>query len=469
MTEYTELLPSRVQKQHLTLISTMALIINKMVGTGIFSTPSLILSLSGSIGLSLALWLCGAIVTFCGLSVYLEFGLAMPVNGGEKNYLQRVYRSPAGLIESVYSFQIVLLGFSSANSYAFGKYILFAIGLEDVGDWTSRLVGCGVISVVIWLHICHPYHGTKAFTVLGFIKLLILLLIIFLGFLVFIGAITLDGPPNDNFKDIWVGTSSNNGYSVSVALLQVIYSFKGWENANYVLSEIKDPHRTLKIAAPLSVAVTAVFYFLVILSYYLVIPSSEIKDSGVLIAGIYFRKIFGDTFSSRVLPLLISVSNFGNVLAVAFSHARINQELALENIIPFSKVFSVLKNSLLLHWAVTVIVLIIPPNGDIYQLVVNLYSYPGTWVNALVAGGLIYLHFNRESEHWGNTDWRSHWTACAVFLLSNLFLAVFPFIPPPQGYDSGSRYPYYVFPLTGCGVLLMGVMYWSIRRFKTQI
>jgi amino acid transporter len=444
----------------------MALIINKMVGTGIFSTPSLILSLSGSIGLSLVLWLVGALVTFCGLSVYLEFGLAMPVNGGEKNYLQRVYRSPAGLVESVYAFQIVLLGFSSANSYAFGKYILFALGSQDVSDWASRLVGCLVISTVIWIHICHPYHGTRVFTVLGVIKILVLLLIVMLGLFVYMDLIELDDELNDNFKDIWAGADGNTGYSISVALLQVIYSFKGWENANYVLSEIKDPHRTLKVAAPLSVALTAIFYFFVIVSYYLVIPSQEIKESGVLIAGIFFQKIFGDTFSSRMLPFLISISNFGNVLAVAFSHARINQELARERLIPFPTVFSMLNNSLLLHWLVTILVLIVPPSGDIYQLVVNLYSYPGTWINALVAGGLIYLHFNREKEQWGKTDWRSHWTACAVFLVSNLFLAVFPFLQPPPGYDDGNSYPYYVFPATGCGVLIMGVLYWLVVRYK---
>lgn len=460
MTEYTPLLPSNVHHPHLTLFPTMALIINKMIGTGIFSTPSLILSLSGSIGLSLVLWVIGALVTFSGLSVYLEFGLAMPVNGGEKNYLQRVYRSPRGLVESIYAFQIVLLGFSSGNSYAFGRYLLFALGKHEVSEWLNRLVGCAVITVVIWLHIRHPYHGTRVFTVLRFIKVMILLLVVILGLLVLTGFITLeDTAPNDNFKDIWSGSMTNNGYNVSVALLQVIYSFKGWENANYVLSEIKDPHRTLKIAAPLSVAIAALFYLLVILSYYLVIPSQEIKDSGVLIAGIYFRKIFGDTFSSRVLPLFISISNLGNVLAVSFSHARINRELALENLIPFAKFFSNLNYSLLLHWAVTVIVLVAPPNGDIYQLVINLYSYPGTWINALVAGGLIYLHFNREKEHWGNTDWRSHWTVCLVFLVSNLFLALFPFVPPPQSYDSGS-YPYYLFPVTGCSVLLMGALYW---------
>lgn len=44
------------------------------------------------------LWVIGGILTLCGISVFLEFGLAIPRSGGEKNYLERVYReSPLSL------------------------------------------------------------------------------------------------------------------------------------------------------------------------------------------------------------------------------------------------------------------------------------------------------------------------------------------------------------------------------------
>ncbi|CDR45290.1 CYFA0S17e01024g1_1 [Cyberlindnera fabianii] len=471
--ERQPLLPQHENAPHLGTLAVMSLIINKMIGTGIFSTPSLIFSLCGSIGTTLVLWIIGALVCFCGLSIYIEFGLELPFSGGEKNYLQRVYRNPKGLAESVYAFQIVILGFSSGNAYAFGRYVLFAFGFGE-NDWIARWVGVMVITAVTYLHIYQPYHGTTVFTALGIIKILILALIIILGFLVAVGAIAIDGDASDNFKDIWRPYDGFHGntYNISVALLQIIYSFKGWENANYVISEVKNPHHTLQTAAPLSVAVTAFFYLLVILSYYVVIPYSELKDSGVLIAGIFFRKIFGDTFSSRILPLLISLSNLGNVLAVFFSHARINQELAKEEIIPYSSTFSKLKNSLLLHWVVTVLVLLLPPNGGVYEFVVNLYAYPGTWINVLVAAGLLYLHRHSASEKWGlekgENSWHTHWTACVVFLAANLFLALFPFVPPPPG-THDETLPYYIFPATGCAVLGAGVIYWYSRWKRASI
>jgi amino acid transporter len=52
-----------------------------MVGTGIFATPSTILAMSGSVGLSLFLWVAGTFISATGMAVYLEFGTAIPRNG----------------------------------------------------------------------------------------------------------------------------------------------------------------------------------------------------------------------------------------------------------------------------------------------------------------------------------------------------------------------------------------------------
>ena len=113
--------------QKLSSISCMSLIINKMVGTGIFSTPAIIFKyLEGNVKLYLFLWLVGGIVIFSGFAIFLEFALNLPFrNGGEKNYLIRGFpRAPKGLLGCIYSFLIVLLGFSSGTSYAFGEYVV---------------------------------------------------------------------------------------------------------------------------------------------------------------------------------------------------------------------------------------------------------------------------------------------------------------------------------------------------------
>ncbi|CAH6721767.1 high-affinity methionine permease [[Candida] jaroonii] len=450
-------------------LSAMSLIVNKMIGTGIFSTPSIIFQYcGGNISLYLLLWVLGSLVIGCGMIIYLEYSLNLPIrNGGEKNYLQKVYHPR--FIGFVYSFQIVLLGFSSGNSYAFGKYVLFSIfGDQQFNDSYVKLIGVGCISFCCYLHIVHHKQSNLFFNILGISKILILMLIIFCGALVWLGIIEV--PRSGNFTNMLESQYETNYYSISVALLEIIYSFKGWENANYVLSETSNPYKVLTRSAPLAVVVTTLLYFLVILSYLVVIPKTEIMSSGVLIAGIFFNKIFGETITSKILPLFISVSNFGNVLAVSYAHSMVNKELALENLVPFSSYFQHFNWSMFLHWLVTVVVLVAPPSTEIYEFVVNLYIYPGTWINILLTLGLIYLKLKDDS--WNTEELTSllspkprirfstPWVCIITFLAANLFMALFPFVKPPIA----SVIPYWCFPVIGTGVLVLGGVYYFIEK-----
>ncbi|KAK4209512.1 amino acid/polyamine transporter I [Rhypophila decipiens] len=444
------------------------LILNKMIGTGIFSTPSSIFAATGSVGISLLLWVIGGILTFCGLSVWLEYGLAIPRSGGEKNYLEHVYRHPKYLATCVLASQMILLGFSSGNALAFGRYLLYAAGNELKDSYKARGIGVACVTFATLLHSVAPKWGVRLFNVLGVFKVGVLLFIVFSGFAALAGRLRIE-PPN-NFENAFAiesgeGYSGGGAYAYSNALLNIIYSYKGWENANYVLSEIKDPRRTLTIAAPLAVGGVTILYVLANVAYFAAIPKSDLATSEVIVAGLFFKNVFGDGAGVRVLPVFVALSNLGNVLAVSFAHARVNQELGKEGLLPLSrfwgsnKPFNSPAASLFLHWLVTVIVLLAPPPGPAYNFIVNLYTYPGAWINSFVAGGLIYLHYSKK-ENW-TSGWHTYLPIIVVFLLSNAFLALVPFIPPDGDWNADG-YPYYVFPVVGVVVLLIGAAYWAL-------
>ncbi|KAF3160354.1 hypothetical protein TWF225_003519 [Orbilia oligospora] len=444
------------------------LILNKMIGTGIFSTPSGIFAATGSVGVSLMLWVIGGLLTFCGLSVFLEFGLAIPRSGGEKNYLERVYRSPKYLATSVFLSQMVLLGFSSGNSLAFGRYVLFASGRDIADGWQARGIAIACITFAVLLHGLLPKWGIRLFNVLGVFKVFILLFIVCSGFAALAGHRRIPDPHNfDNAFRLEVGDGYGGGgaYAYATALLRIIYSYKGWENANYVLGEVKNPRKTLSLAAPIAVGGTTILYVLANVAYFAAIPKAELAKSEVIVAGIFFRNVFGDSAGARALPVFVALSNLGNVLAVSFAHARVNQELAKEGLLPYSKFwasnwpYNAPLASLFLHWIVTVIVLVAPPAGPAYNFIVDLYTYPGAWINGFVVAGLIYIQF-KKSENW-TSPWHTYLPISILYLLANIFLAIVPFIPPTGG-SNQDGYPYYVFPIVGVGVLLLGGVYWAL-------
>ncbi|RYP61636.1 hypothetical protein DL771_010055 [Monosporascus sp. 5C6A] len=458
-----ELQIARNSKRQIGIFSAIFLIFNRVIGTGIFATPGAILSLSGSVGLSLFIWVAGMLIAAAGTAVYLEFGTAIPKNGGEKNYLEYVYRKPKFLTTGLYTGYVVLLGWAASNSVVFGEYILHAANVE-VDRWNQRGIGLACVTVAFLIHGLALKWGLRLQNLLGAIKLIIILIIVVAGWVALGGGVKLEKKP-DNFTNAFEGTTGS-AYGVVTALYNVIWSYIGYSNANYALSETKNPVRTLKIAAPLAIAIVSVLYMLVNIAYFAAVPKEEILESGRLVAASLFRNVFGER-AERALSVFVALSAFGNVLSVIFSQGRLVQELGREGILPFSRFwasnrpFNAPLAGLFEHWLVSVIIMMAPPPGDAYNFILNVISYPLAIVNAFVAAGLLYLYLNRKSWNW-NPPISATLPVVVFFLLSNIYLVVAPFVPPPEGQNAYETLPYWIHCIVGFAIIFAGGVYWLV-------
>ncbi|EFX05089.1 high affinity methionine permease [Grosmannia clavigera kw1407] len=456
---------AREAKRQIGIPSAIMLIVNRVIGTGIFATPGTILSLSGSVGLSLFIWVAGMLIAMAGTAVYLEFGTAIPKNGGEKNYLEYVYRRPKFLTTGMYTGYVVLLGWASGNSVVFGEYILNAAQVE-VTRWNQRGIGLACITSAFLIHGLALKWGLRLQNLLGSIKLVVIVIIVIGGWIALAGHVKVpeDEKPH-NFRHAFEGTTGS-AYGVVTALYNVIWSYIGYSNANYALSETKDPVRTLRIAAPLAICVISVLYMFVNIAYFAAVPKKDIISSGQLVAASMFRNVFGGT-AERALSVFVALSAFGNVLAVIFSQGRLVQELGREGVLPFSRFwtsnrpFNAPLAGLFEHWAVSVIIMLAPPPGDAYNFILNLISYPLAIVNSFVAAGLLYLYINRTAWNW-NPPISATWPVVLFFLLSNIYLVVAPFVPPTDGQSVYVHLPYWIHCVVGFGLIFAGGVYWVI-------
>jgi amino acid permease len=65
--------------------SAYILIMSRVIGSGIFATPGAIVRSVGSVGITLLLWIAGAIISWVGLAISLEYGCMLPRSGGENS------------------------------------------------------------------------------------------------------------------------------------------------------------------------------------------------------------------------------------------------------------------------------------------------------------------------------------------------------------------------------------------------
>ncbi|KAJ3516055.1 hypothetical protein NLJ89_g1363 [Agrocybe chaxingu] len=449
------------ERRQIGLPSAVFIIFNRIIGTGVFATPSSILGLSGSVGLSLFMWVIGAIIAAAGMQVYIVWGTAVPKNGGEKNYLEYLFRKPKFLITSVFAANGVLLAWAAGNSLVFGEYILRAANV-DPGRWTLRLVGFACITFAFLLHGTALKWGLRLQNVLGVFKILVLVFVIITGFVALGGHMKVPKP--NNFSNAFEGTTASAS-SFCLSLYNVIWSYIGFSNVNYALSEVKDPKRTVRIAGPLAIAVVTVLYMLANIAYFAGATKEEITGSGRLVAALLFRNVYGPR-AERALSTFVALSALGNVLSVIFSQGRVNQELGREGILPFSKFwgsnrpFNAPLTGLGLHWVICLIVIFALPPGDAYNFVLNVISYPLSVINAAISFGIIYLAF-RPYPDWPTVNLFGL-IAAAFFGAVNVFLFVVPLTTPPEGAEPYVDLPYWTHAVAGWAVFGLGFLYWVL-------
>ncbi|PHH84321.1 hypothetical protein CDD83_2119 [Cordyceps sp. RAO-2017] len=458
-TETGQLEVARENKRQIGIPSAALLIFNRTIGTAIFATPGTILSLSGSVGLSLFMWIAGMLIAVAGTAVYMELGTGLPRNGGEKNYLEYVYRRPRFLTTCLYTGYVLLLGWAAGNSVIFGEYILHAARVE-VTRWNQRGIALACLTGAFLVHGVALKWGIRIQNFLGILKILVIVIII-IAPLFNLSKVR----QNNNFSRPFDGTTAS-AYSVVTALYNVIWSFVGYSNANYALSETKNPTRTLKYAAPLGIGTISVLYILANVSYFAAVPREEILESKRLVAASLFRNMFGEP-AERALSVFVALSALGNVMSVIFSQGRLVQELGREGILPFSRLwasnrpFNAPLAGLFEHWLVTAITVLAPPAGDAYNFVLNLISYPLAIINVFVAGALIHLYRNRQSWNW-NPPLKATLPVTIFFLLSNIYLVIAPFVPPEEGNGIYENLPYWIHCVVGFGVIFAGGLYWLV-------
>ncbi|KAG7086845.1 hypothetical protein E1B28_002766 [Marasmius oreades] len=81
-------------------------------------------------------------------------------------------------------------------------------------------------------------------------------------------------------------------------------SFIGYSTANYALSEVRDPVKTIKRAAPITmIAVTAIYLFSNI-GYFAVVSKGDILGSKRIVAALFSENLFGEA-AERTLSAFV--------------------------------------------------------------------------------------------------------------------------------------------------------------------
>lgn len=368
-----------------------------MVGSGIFTVPGIVLALTRSKGISIGLWIVGGVYSILSFSIYLEYGINFPYNGGDLIYLDEVWPTPELLSTVLYSGYFIFFGNSAGNSVAFAKHVLAASSTEVVlsTDFDKRLVNLAAVSIMTV--ICFINYFSKDAGL--FLNKLLAWYKVGLLFAIFVAGAVVRNEPGSGVGDWSEYHKGGSAVDTLSALIYIFYSFQGWENANYVAGEIKADKPTLQRGGFIAIITVTILYVLATVGYYLACPFDQItsRNSDLGMAQYFATRAFGGHATG--FKICVALSAVGNLVAVIFTSSKVKQTIARQRIIPFHQFFArddvhfaTPGGALILHWVCSFILILAMPNTtDGYGFIIGIFTYGHLLIGLFVGLGIFKL------------------------------------------------------------------------------
>jgi len=231
-------------------------VIGGIIGVGIFNNPSIVAGRLDTPGLVLAAWAVGGAVALAGAFAYAELGNLMPRVGGQYAYLGAAWHPVVGFLYGWALLFMIETGAMAAVAIIFAQYALRLAGTPDASPQWLAVSAIAVLSVINYFGV---KPGSRVLNVFVVLKIAALgTLILFAWFQPsmpgWLSAARIDDTPS-------------TALSFGAALIPILFSYGGWQVANYVAEEMRNPERHLPRSLIIGTIAVVVIYLLINVSY----------------------------------------------------------------------------------------------------------------------------------------------------------------------------------------------------------
>ncbi len=291
------------------------LVVNGLIGAGIFGLPSGAAALAGEYSV--------LVYAFCALLIlpiilcFAELGSYFRGTGGPIRYGTLAFGSFVGFQGGWLYYLARLISFS-ANTVLLTDSIAYFIA--GAGTGTGRIISLAVICVGLSvINVLGSIESIRSMTLFTVIKFAVLILLPLGGFIL-LGAEVIPSfdspiPPSEN---------------LGAAALLLIYAFVGFEGAVVPAGEAKRPERDMPLGLLLGLAVVAVLYMVIQLVSQAAVPDLANSKTPLLDVS---ATLFGPV-GAIVLMVGVAASVLANLVSSMFSATRVTYALSLEKSLP---------------------------------------------------------------------------------------------------------------------------------------
>ncbi|XP_074646049.1 b(0,+)-type amino acid transporter 1-like isoform X2 [Tubulanus polymorphus] len=415
-------------KKEVGLISGVSLIVGTMIGSGIFISPTGVITKAGSVASSLCIWFGCGIISMLGSLVYAELGTLITKSGCEYAYLYDAFGPLHKFIGPIPAFlyswiSVIILDPSSfaVVALAFASYVS-APFFDDCGPpvFIVKSISITCILTVSSINAYSIRLAARVQVVFTIAKVIALIIIA-------VGGIVKMAQGNTQYLAEGFKDSSTNPTSIALAFYSGLWAYGGWNNLNFVTEEMKNPEKNLPRALMIAIPLVTVIYLLVNVSYFSVMSKEEVLGS-TAVAVTWGKDVLGSFV--WVIPLSVAMSTFGACNGSIFCRARLIFAAArkghLMDILSMVHVKQLTPLPSLVFTTIIAIIMVIP--GDIFTLI-DFLSFTAWLFYGLTMIAFLVLRYTMKDVH---RPYKCPIPIAVIMLLISLYLVIAPIVQDPQ-------------------------------------
>jgi len=321
--------PSRLNAQdaatstpqpRLTQTHAIAIIVGVVIGAGIFKAPSWVAGNVPNEAWLLGVWLAGGIISLIGALCYAELATAYPNAGGDYHFLTRAYGRRLALLYAWARFSVITTGSIALLAFVFGDYMT---QIMPLGTYSSTIYAGLSVLVLTWINLrgLHTSASTQSLLTLAEVGGLVLIIVAALWLA------SSGGPPAATVVDAaataaagaGVGTPAATAQAIGLAMVFVLLTYGGWNEAAYISAELKERVSMVRVLV-VSVVFITLLYLLVNWAYWYGLGLKGMASSQAVGADL-LKLTFGQT-GEIVLAIMVAIAALTSINATMLVGAR---------------------------------------------------------------------------------------------------------------------------------------------------
>jgi basic amino acid/polyamine antiporter, APA family len=248
-TEDSTSIPKPSLARKLGLFDATMLVMGGIVGSGIFINPYVVAQQVHTPELILGAWIFGGVIGVGGAFIWAELAATLPEVGGQYAYLREAYHPSVAFLYGWVLLLVIQTGGMAAVSITFARYFLELTGIH-AQDWIVATAALVVLTLINCLGVKTGGRTQSALMVMKIVAISALV----------IAGLVLTG------KHVTTTTAAERSWSLTSfggAMVPVLFAYGGWQTANFLAAEVKEPKKNLPRGLLLGVLGVVVLYLAV--------------------------------------------------------------------------------------------------------------------------------------------------------------------------------------------------------------